>query len=320
MQDNQKEMEKQLRQEKDRAFKLEQELEKAKKLVDKKTELQESFHTQKRESEIQQLNERIRQLEAERQNVESIRQSLQNELDEILAKKNQEFEDSRERLRKEAEDYVEQNKVDIKQEAINSVKQEALDYVEQNKRIHEQEKRLLEQKLVEQGRIIDDLLRENDKSKGIKRSPTIPGSAIEIEERKEELHPMTTRSTGPAQTGQEIIHEVHDPQGQVIETEITYELAGNHYNIKEYVTNLVREARSQIIKNFKDAFVVRQKELGDKSTFNNKRYVEKAFEILEKEYKGDKVKITKVLNEIMQDNQRGLLNDFTARYYNEYKK
>ena len=131
---------------------------------------------------------------------------------------------------------------------------------------------------------------------------------------------QSTRSQGPATIGQETTADIVDPQGNLIFKGTWYELAGKNYTTPEYVLNLIKHARSNDVKNFKNAHEQRQKEKGINVTFTNQKFTDQAIEILEQSLNNDKHKIALVMDNIIKNNQNNIFKEFVTKYNRDYAK
>jgi hypothetical protein len=127
-----------------------------------------------------------------------------------------------------------------------------------------------------------------------------------------------TRSQGPATIGQELATEFYDPQGHFIYKGKSYELAGKTYEISDYILNLIKHARSNENKNFKEAFQLRQKDLGDKASWTSKRYVDSAIATLEEALSHNKPKVALVMDYIIKNNKSNIFAEFATKYNRDY--
>jgi hypothetical protein len=186
-------------------------------------------------------------------------------------------------------------------------------------------------------RQLDELLEENKKLKGINKSQRRP-SGMELEEMKEpaiiipetvpiQQHQMKLRSQGQASTGSEIVQEIVNPQGQVIDTEIAYELAGEHYNSVEYATMLARRTDKGIVinkksdresvRNFKNAYIIKLKEdkiINQNDTISKQKFVNDAVNLLERDFKHDKKKVKESMKKIIDSKSNVILQEFIDKY------
>ena len=96
-------------------------------------------------------------------------------------------------------------------------------------------------------------------------------------------------------------------------------LAGRSYNLYDTVLNLIQHGKSAPNKNFKNAYEQWKRDKGDKSTFNNKKYVEEAIDILEDKLQNNKEHIAIVMKSIIDNNSK-LFTGFNERYLQQYAK
>jgi len=85
----------------------------------------------------------------------------------------------------------------------------------------------------------------------------------------------------------------------------------------QYVLELISRAKSEANKNFKNAFVEDWIKKGDKYTYENKRYVDKAIDILEEEIKG-KEEIAKAMGYIIKRNGKKMFVEFEKSFMKDY--
>ena len=115
-----------------------------------------------------------------------------------------------------------------------------------------------------------------------------------------------------------MIQEIVDLQGNIIWRGESLNLAGKEYSIPAVVVNLIKYANSNPIKNFKNAYEQWKRDKGDKSTFNNKKYVEEAVNILEAQLK-NKQDVAIVMKSRIENNTR-IFKEFNERYDREYRQ
>ena len=130
---------------------------------------------------------------------------------------------------------------------------------------------------------------------------------------------MITRSQGPAETGSEMVIETYDEKDNLIGRQEGINLAGRSYNLYDTVLNLIQHGKSSSNKNFKNAYEKWKRDKGDKSTFNNKKYVEEAIDILEDKLHNNKEHIAIVMKSIV-DNNTKVFTGFNERYLQQYAK
>ena len=131
---------------------------------------------------------------------------------------------------------------------------------------------------------------------------------------------MVTRSQGPAIIGEEIVHQVLNEKGAIIWQGKPFKLAGKEYTAHQYALNLIKHNRTNEVKNFKNAFIENLRNSGDKSSYDDKRFVGKAIEILEETANQNKEVVAIVMRRFI-DVERDKINaEFKRRYAKDYEK
>ena len=142
----------------------------------------------------------------------------------------------------------------------------------------------------------------------------IKSERIEIEENKEEIiprHGMQTRSQGPPSFGEKIQQEIYDPIGNLTWKGSVYKIPNmGDYRAYDVVVNLIHKASGNN-KTFKNNFVdyAREKEGDHRSydTNDNKGFITKAVEILEKELNNDKPSIAMAMKYFIENNPKAFV-------------
>ena len=129
-----------------------------------------------------------------------------------------------------------------------------------------------------------------------------------------------TRSQGPAIIGEEIVHQVLNEQGSIIWEGKTFKLAGKDYTVPQYALSLIKHNRTNEIKNFKNAFAENQRNAGDRSTYDDKRFVSKAIEILEETANQNKEIVAIVMRRFLDVEEKDISAEFKRRYTKDYEK
>ena len=282
--------------------------------LNQKMRQQEGSFEATRQSEISQLSQTLERLEAEKNQYQSKISELEKELTNTKNFANTKY------------DEVVNEKRELEQEIRNKEfkLQEQNDvyknYVEELAQGHKNKKSEYENKINEQAEMIRQLSSQLEQmNKGSIREETKIEEEIPIQEIpqiSQTREGMQTRSHGPANTGQEIVQELFDPNGNLIWKGMTFELAGKQYDTPEFVLNLIKYNTSNQIKIFKNAYEQRQQTLGDKSTYNNQKYVNKAIEILIQQLNNNKQNIALVMKAIIDKEK--VLKEFSNVFNKDY--
>ena len=136
----------------------------------------------------------------------------------------------------------------------------------------------------------------------------------------EESVSQGTRSQGPAIIGQEIVNQVLNEKGEIIWEGKSFKLAGKEYSAPMYALNLIKHNRSNEIKNFKNVFIKDRRNAGDKSSYDDKKVVTKAIEILEETSNHNNVMVAIVMRRLLDAEGDMICTEFRKRYIKDYDR
>ena len=125
----------------------------------------------------------------------------------------------------------------------------------------------------------------------------------------EESVSQGTRSQGPAIIGQEI-----NEKGGIIWEGKLFKLLGKN------TLNLIKHNRSNEIKNFKNAFIKDRHNARDKSSYDDKKFVTKAIEILEETSNHHNVIVAIVMRRLLDAEGDRICAKFRKRYIKNYDR
>ena len=114
--------------------------------------------------------------------------------------------------------------------------------------------------------------------------------------------------------------EIIDNHENLIWKGVAFELAGKQYTAPEYVLNLIKHSKTNVVKNFKNAYEERQRTLGDRSTYNNQKFADKAVEILEEATNNNRAAVPLIMKHVIENNERNIIKEFSNKYLKEYAK
>ena len=84
--------------------------------------------------------------------------------------------------------------------------------------------------------------------------------------------------------------------------------------------NLIKHNRTNEIKNFKNAFVENLRNAGDKSTYDDRRFVSEAIKILEETANQNKEIVAIVMRRFLDVDGDKINTEFKRRYAKDYEK
>ena len=288
--------------------------------LNQKMQQQEGNFEATRQAEISQLSQALERLEAEKNTYINQIKEKEIELNNVKQYANVEYD----KLKNEKEQEI-QNKNQVIQK-YNELEQRLKQKEEEENESSEYAKRLENYYQKIASNAISEYQRKNKEQEELIKLLTSQVQNISKPERIEEEIPqipqmregMLTRSQGPANTGQEMIQEIFDQNGNLLWRGMTFELAGKQYDAPEFVLNLIKYNKSNAIKNFKNAYEQRQQVLGDNTTYNNQKYVDKAVAILEQQFDYDKQKVALVMKYMIDKNPSNIVTEFNKKYMKDY--
>ena len=274
-----------------------------------------------RQTEISQLSQALEKLEIEKNQYQNKINELETELTNTKNYANTEYN----KLKNEKELEIQNTKNYASQKYDELIKQKEEEEKDKDRVVDNYLSKFKQKEAMDQRKI-------QEQEERIKRLTSqlqsIPRQNVSLPEKIEEEIPiilpihkpqregMLTRSQGPANTGQEIVEEIFDQQGNLIWKGMEFELAGKPYSAADFILNLIKYNTTDPIKNFKNAYELRQQALGDKTTYNNQKYVNKAIEILNQQLDYDKHKVALVMKHIIDKEK--VLKEFSNIYNKDY--
>ena len=266
---------------------------------------QQSNFSQMRQQEIINLNHSISQLNAEKQEKENQYNNLYNEYQSLIQNVNNLPSNNLQAIN------ALQAKDSQNQQYIEQIKNEAITHMNQKDQVIQQLTNELNQFKNSQVAIKPEEIKVDVQD--VQPTPRVnPEEAYRVHE--------GTRSQGPAIIGEEIVHQVLNEQGSIIWQGKTFKLAGKDYTAPQYALNLIKHNRTNEIKNFKNAFAESQRNAGDRSTYDDKRFVTRAIEILEETANQNKEIVAIVMRRFLDVEEKNISAEFKRRYTKDYEK
>ena len=266
---------------------------------------QQGTFSQMRQHEIETLKQSISQLNSEKHEKEIMYNSLYNEYQTLVQNINSLPSDNAQAI------STLQNRDKENQQYIEKLKSDAWATINQKKQIIQQ---LTND--INQFRNAQQAIEPEQVKVDIQELPLQPRINPEEPYRVHE----GTRSQGPAIIGEEIIHQVLDDKGSIAWQGKTFKLAGKEYSAPQYALNLIKHNRSNEVKNFKNAFIENLRNVGDKSTYDDKRFVNKAIELLEETANQNKEIVAIVMRTFLDIEGDKINAEFKRRYAKDYEK
>ena len=263
---------------------------------------QQSNFTQMRQQEIINLNQSINQLNAEKQEKDNLYNNLYNEYQTLVQNVNNLPSNNLQAIN------ALQAKDNQNQQYIEQIKNEAITLMNQKDQVINQLTNELNQLKNSQ-----NVVKPEEVKVDIQNVPRVnPQEAYRVHE--------GTRSQGPATIGEETVHQVLNEQGSIIWQGKTFKLAGKDYTAPQYALNLIKHNRTNEIKNFKNAFAENQRNSGDRSIYDDKRFVTRAIEILEETANQNKEIVAIVMRRFLDVEEKNISAEFKRRYAKDYER
>ena len=258
--------------------------------------------SQMRQQEIINLNHSISQLNAEKQERENQYNNLYNEYQSLIQNVNNLPSNNLQAIN------ALQAKDNQNQQYIEQIKNEAITHMNQKDQVIQQLTNEINQ--IKNSQIA---IKPEEIKVDVQPAPRVnPEEAYRVHE--------GTRSQGPAIIGEEIVHQVLNEQGSIIWEGKTFKLAGKDYTTPQYALNLIKHNRTNEIKNFKNAFVENLRNAGDRSTYDDKRFVSEAIKILEETANQNKEIVAIVMRRFLDVEEKNISVEFKRRYTKDYER
>ena len=286
-------------------YELERNLTNEIQLLNQRLSEQQSNFSYMRQQEIINLNQSITQLNAEKQEKDTMYNNLYNQYQTLVQNVNNLPSNNLQAIN------ALQVKDNQNQQYIEQIKNEAITLMNQKDQVINQLTNELNQIRNSQTVIKPEEVKVDVQE--VQPVPRInPEEAYRVHE--------GTRSQGSAVIGEEIVHQVLNEQGSIIWEGKTYKLAGKDYTAPQYALNLIKHNRTNEIKNFKNAFAENQRNAGDRSTYDDKRFVSKAIEILEETANHNKEIVAIVMRRFLDVEEKNISAEFKKRYTKDYER
>ena len=274
-------------------------------LLNQRLSEQQSNFSQLRQQEINKLNQSINQLNAEKQEKDTLYNNLYIEYQTLVQNVNNLPSNNLQAMN------ALQAKDSQNQQYIEQIKNEAITLMNQKDQVINQLANELNQLKNSQIALKPEEIKVDVQE--VQPAPRVnPQEAYRVHE--------GTRSQGPAIIGEEIVHQVLNEQGSIIWEGKTFKLAGRDYTAPQYALNLIKHNRTNEIKNFKNAFAENQRNAGDRSTYDDKKFVSKAIEILEETANQNKEIVAIVMRRFLDVEEKNISAEFKKRYTKDYER